>query len=157
MLTHAQAVSEFLAGKVIAIVGVSHNPRKGVGCFLLRKFRDAGYRAHPVNPSAKEIEGVACFPNLKAIPETIDGILLVTNPKDSLGVVKECAELGVKRVWFHRSLGQGSYSKEAEEFCRQNGIGAITIGCPAMYLNADIAHRCFKFFLSMAGKLKMSV
>ncbi len=154
MATHGEAVSEFLAGKVIAVAGVSRNPKKGVGCFLLGKFRDAGYRVYPVNPSAQEIEGLKCYPNLKAIPEIIDGVFVVTNPKDSLGVAKECVELGVKRVWFHRTFGQGSYSPEAEAFCRQNGLRAITVGCPAMFLNADIAHRCFKFILSITGKLK---
>jgi uncharacterized protein len=154
MANHTQTVAEFLAGKAIALVGVSRNPRKGVGCFLLGKFRDAGYTVYPVNPSAQEIQGIKCYPGLKAIPEVIDGVFIVTNPKDSLGVVKECAELGVKKVWFHRTFGQGSYSKEAEEFCRQAGISAITVGCPAMYLNADIAHRCFKFILSISGKMK---
>jgi predicted CoA-binding protein len=41
--------------------------------------------------------------DLSSIP-TPDGVVVVTPAAAALGVVEQCARLGIKRVWLHRSL-----------------------------------------------------
>lgn len=45
------------------------------------------------------------IPDLKSLPEPVDGVLIVTKPANTEAVVRQCVELGVRRVWMHCSLG----------------------------------------------------
>ena len=35
----------------------------------------------PINPKAEEVEGDKCYPNLQAIPDGVDGVVIATHPK----------------------------------------------------------------------------
>ena len=72
-----EAVEDFLAQKRIAVAGVSRNGSQPAN-FIYRKLRGAGYQVFAVNPSAKELEGDRCYPDLASIPETVDGIVIAT-------------------------------------------------------------------------------
>ena len=147
------SVADFLRGKRIAVAGVSRNGKE-VANAIFRKLRDCGYETLPVNPAAAEVEGVRCFPNLGAIPGTVDGVVVVTHPKVSLELVRQCAECGISRVWFHRSFGQGSVSEEAVRECQARGVHCIVGGCPLMYCEpVDGAHRCFRWLLRWMGRI----
>ena len=63
-------------------------------------------------------------------------------------------DLGITRVWMHRSFGGGSVSAEAHELCRANGIASIAGGCPLMYgATSDGGHRFMRFFAGLFGAL----
>ncbi len=152
-----EAVEDFLAQKRIAVAGVSRNGSQPAN-FIYRKLRGAGYQVFAVNPSAKELEGDRCYPDLASIPETVDGVVIATHPKATLNVVHECEELGISRAWMHRSFGQGSVSKSAVEFCRENGITCIAGGCPMMFCPpVDMPHRCMRWVLNFAGGLPKKI
>ena len=53
-------IREFLSQQRLAIVGVSHEP-KDFSRALFRALRERNFDVVPVNPSAKEIEGVVCY------------------------------------------------------------------------------------------------
>jgi len=82
-----------------------------------------------VNPNSTEVEGDACYADLKSVP-AVRGSNDLTTPLVADDVVHECAELGIDRVWMHRSFGKGSVSPAAEAFCRERGIAVIAGGCP---------------------------
>lgn len=148
-------IEEFLQQKNIAVAGISRKPQGAVGNIVYKKFKDAGYNVFAINPNADEIEGEKCYRTLKNVPAIPDAVFISTHPGQSLDVVKECAQLGIKKVWFHRSIGNGSYNKEAEQFCNDNGIDAIVYACPMMFIQpVDFGHKCIKFFLKIGGKLK---
>lgn len=147
-----EAVDDFLAQERIAVAGVSRSGKEAAN-FIYRKLRDRGYRVFPVNPKAERVEGETCYPSLKAIPERPDAVLIATPPEAAVEIVRECADLGISRVWMHRSFGVGSVSAEAVERCRENGITVIPGACPMMYLEPDLAHRCMRWVLGVTGKL----
>lgn len=150
------AVRDFLALKRIAVAGVSHKKLQPAN-LIYRKLRGAGYEVFAVNPNADRLEGDTCYPDLKAIPEGVEGVVAATHPDVTEGVVKECAEAGISQVWIHRSFGKGSVSGAAVEFCRENGITVIDGGCPMMFLEPDVAHRCMRWFLGLTGGLPKEV
>jgi predicted CoA-binding protein len=154
MATLAEAAKDFLAQKRIAVVGVSRDSRQPAN-FNFRKLRDAGYEVYPVNPQAASVEGVSCFSNLKSIPGGVDAVLIYTPPQATESVVRECADLGIVRVWIHRSIGGGSYSAAAERVARERGLALI--GCPAMFLSPDIGHKCMRWVLNAFGRLPQDV
>lgn len=148
-----QAVQDFLSRKRLAVAGVSRDGNLPAN-LIFRKLRDAGYEVFPVNPSASEVEGVPCFPDLASVPADLEGVVVATPPGAAEGVVQECVALGIPMVWMHRSIGPGSVSSAAVELCRREGIAVIPGACPMMYVQpVDLAHRCFRWALGGIGKL----
>lgn len=147
------SVAAFLAGKRIAVAGVSRDPKLHVGNAIFKKLVAGGYETFAVNPNATEVEGVKCYPALGAIPGDIDGVIVATRPEMAISIVRQCTEKGVRRVWFHRSFGQGSVTEEAVAAAKSAGIETIESGCPMMYLEpVDGGHRFFCWILKFLGK-----
>jgi uncharacterized protein len=151
MPTLEEAAQEFLAQKRIAVAGVS---RKGdvAANFIYKKLRSTGYEVFPVNPNAEEVEGDRCYPNLAAIDGGVDAVVVATHPDAAPDIVRQCGEVGVRRVWIHRGIGKGSYNEEAVRLCRELGIGVIPGSCPIMFCEpVDIGHKCFRWFFRVTG------
>ena len=146
-------IAAFLQGRRIAVAGVSRDQGQPANAIFLR-LKSSGYEVFPVNPQTQEVEGVACYRDLAAVPGPIDGVMIVTSPKASIEVVRQCADLGIRRVWFHRSIGEGSVSEEAVKECAARGIAAIVGGCPLMFCDpVDIGHRCMRWWFQRQGRV----
>ncbi len=157
MMTLKEAVDDFLAQKRIAVAGVSRSGDVAANG-IYRKLRDSGYEVFPTNPNAEMVEGDPCYPNLKSIPGGVDAVVVATHPDVSEQVVRECAEIGVSRVWLHRSFGEGSVSDSAIEVARENGVTIIPGWCPMMFVEpVDFGHKCIRWFKSLTGGLPKEV
>lgn len=153
MPTLKESAEKFLELKSIAVAGVS-STKKDAANYIFDKLQASAYQVFAINPNAKEIDGKPCYPNLAAVPQKIDGVVIGTSPKVSLQIVQECATLGIGHVWMHKSLDGGSYSAEAEKFCKEHGIEVIPTGCPMMFCKpVDFGHKCIKWVLQATGKL----
>lgn len=153
MGTLREAAREFLSHRRVAVVGVSRRGDTAANVIYKRMRRD-GFEVYPVNPNATEVEGDACWPSLEAIPGGVEAVVVATHPAVAADVIRECARLGVRRVWLHRSFGTGSVAEDAAALARQEGMALIEGGCPMMFLEpVDPAHRCFRWLLSVTGKL----
>lgn len=147
------SIAEFLKGKRFAVAGVSRDSRQPANA-IFRKLRDAGYEVAAVNPKADEAEGVRCYPDVGAVPGHLDGVVVATHPDVSAEIVRQCADRGVRRVWFHRSVDQGSVSDAALRECTARGIVPIVGGCPLMYCEpVDFGHRCMRWWLGWRRRL----
>jgi uncharacterized protein len=147
------AVREFLASERIAVAGVSRDPRQAANA-IYRKLRDSGRQVIALNPQAKLVEDDPCYPDLRSAPGRVDAVVVVTPAAAVLGVVQQCVERGIERIWLHRGLGAGSVTREAIEFCHAHGIRVIAGACPMMYLApVDVAHRCVRTLLGWFGGL----
>jgi len=146
-------VAAFLEGRRLAVAGVSRDKNQPANA-IFRRLRDSGYEVLAVNPRATEVEGGRCYPDLRSLPGAIDGVVIATHPEAASEVVRQCAERGVPRVWFHRSFGGGSVSEQAVRECRERGIDAIVGGCPLMFCDpVDIGHRCIRWWLQLRGRV----
>lgn len=151
MSTLNQKAKEFLAQERIAVAGVSRTEQDTAN-LIFRKLRETGHQVFPVNPNARTVEGVNCYPDLKSIPGGVDGVVIVTRPDITEQVVRDAAQAGVKRVWMHdNTFMGGSVSGEAVAFCEEKGITVIAGACPMMYL--DFGHKCMRWMLGMMGRL----
>ena len=154
MVKAQEAIDDFLAQKRIAVVGVSRKPAGHGGNVVYQRLRDRGYQVFAVNATADTVEGDTCYRDLRSIPGGVDAVVIATAPAAAEAVARECRELGITRVWMHRSFGAGSVSPEAHEFCRANGIASIAGGCPLMYgATSDGGHRFMRWFIGLTGKL----
>jgi predicted CoA-binding protein len=158
MQTIKQAASEFLAAKRIAVTGVSRSPKGHGSNVVYQRLRDRGYEVFAVNPNADVVEGDPCYLDLKSIPEGVEAVVIGTRPEIAEGTMRECADLGIKHVWMHRSFGKGSVSDAATEFGRARGVHVIDGGCPLMFEpTADTGHKVMRFACSMTGNVPRKV
>jgi predicted CoA-binding protein len=148
MPTMKEAASEFLAYKRIAVTGVSRKPKEHGSNTVFKRLRDRGYQVFAVNPNANEVEGAHSYHDLRSIPGGVDAVVIATAPDKADGTMRECAELGIKHVWMHRSYGQGSGSATATTYGREHGITVIDGGCPLMFgPTADFGHKVMRVVL----------
>jgi predicted CoA-binding protein len=152
MLQMPHQVAEFLSEHRLAVAGVSR--KDGAANAVFRKLRTAGYDVVAVNPNAQQVEGGPCYPDLRSVPAPVAGLVFAGHPRFAADLVEQCAETGVRRIWFHRSFGEGSVSEEALRRCREKGIEAIVGGCPLMYCPpVDLGHRCMCWWLKRRGRV----
>src|SRR6185369_4035601 len=112
-----ESIAAFLRGRRFAVAGVSRQSGQAANA-VFRKLRSAGYDVFPINPKASEVEGTACFSEVKFIPGQLDGVVIATAPDVSAQIVRQCGDHGVRQVWLHRSFGNGSVSEEADSRVR---------------------------------------
>jgi uncharacterized protein len=147
------SIAEFLKGRRIAVTGVSREGTLPANA-IYRRLLSCGYEVVPVNPRATEVEGVACYADVAAVPGTLDAVMIASPPASGVEIVRACAARGVRQVWFHRSFGGGSVSDEAVRECRARGIEPIVGGCPMMFCGTvDVGHRCFRWWLQRRGRV----
>jgi predicted CoA-binding protein len=148
-----ESATDFLDQKRIAVAGVSRKSGEAAN-LIFRKLRSAGYEVFAVNPKAQEVEGETSYPNLTAIPGGVAAVVIAAPPQGAPAIVQECADLGVRHVWMHRSFGTGSVSEEAVNLCREKGIEVIPGACPMMFCEpVDFGHRCMRWLLKVTGGL----
>lgn len=153
-----EAATEFLAAKRVAVTGVSRNPQGHGGNIVYQRLRQRGFEVFAVNPNAESVEGDRAYPDLASIPGGVDAVVIGTKPETAEATMRECAALGIDRVWMHRSVGAGSVSAAATEYGRAHGITVIDGGCPLMFdPTADFGHKCMRFFCTMSGAVPKQV
>jgi uncharacterized protein len=142
----AEVAAEFLDTRRIAVTGVSRHPEGHGGNVVHQRLLERGYEVFAVNPNADEIAGDRCYHDLASIPGGVDAVVIATRPEVAEATMRECAELGVKYVWMHRSFGPGSVSAAAAEYGREHGVTVIDGGCPLMFPPAsDPGHRVMRW------------
>ena len=119
-----ELIREFINQRVWAVVGASLNPEK-YGHQIFRDLRAAGYIVYGVNPGGGEIEGQWLYPSLTGLPERPAVVDIVVPPKVTEEIVRQCAEMGLGRVW----MQPGSESEEAIRFCQEKGIKVVHGAC----------------------------
>jgi len=114
-------IKEFLKKEnKIAVVGASSNPDKW-GFKVYNTLKRLGFEVYPVNPRHEKINNDTCYHDLKSLPEKPDVVITVVPPGITEEAVKECREIGIKKVW----MQPGSESQKAVDFCKGNGIEVI--------------------------------
>jgi len=144
-----QAIQDFIDGKRIAVVGVSRKGNK-FGNTALAELAARGYQVFPVHPEAREIGGAACYPNLAALRDQVDGVLVVVPPQPAVGVLREAAAAGLTNVW----LQQGAESVEGLALAGELGLNLVAGKCVLMYAPpVRGAHGWHRAFARLFGRL----
>jgi predicted CoA-binding protein len=157
MTTLREAAEEFLAQPRIAVAGVSRDSKQPAN-LIYRRLRDTHHEVFPVNPNAEEVEGDRAYATVGEIAGGVDGVVVVTTPESADGVMVDCVNAGVPRVWLHRGIGPGSISENAIAYGHEHGVSVIAGGCPNMFgETSDAGHRCMLAMLRLTGKVPRDV
>lgn len=121
-------IEAFIALPAVALVGVSSNPKK-FGATAFHELLKRNWRVIPVNPNMSSVDGIPCYSDLSKLPEKVGGVVSMVPAKATLGVAKQCLELGIQKLWIQWK----SDSAEALTFCMENGIQVIYGQCILMH------------------------
>ena len=98
-ISTAVSLRPFFKPQSVAVIGASRN-MTSIGYRIMEalvknRFQGAVY---PVNPKARVVSSIRCYPSVKEIPEPVDLAVIVV-PRDAvLSVVDECAASGVRAL-----------------------------------------------------------
>lgn len=125
------AIKSLLDKKVWAVVGCSPDPSRAshrVADFLIKQ----GYEVIPVNPTADEVLGRTCYPDLASIPEGagVEVVDIFRRADQAGAVVDEAIELGAAGVW----MQLGVIDEDAARRAEAAGLEVVMDHCPAIEL-----------------------
>ncbi|MCD6176088.1 MAG: acetate--CoA ligase family protein [Planctomycetes bacterium] len=145
------SLEKFFNPESVAIVGASQTKGK-VGYEILTNMVKAGFKGEifPVNHKAKTIENLTCYPNLEAIGQTPDLVIIIIPAKFVASIMQECVKLGVKSVIIitagFKEIGKEGQKLEQQitQIAKHGGIRVIGPNClgviaPSSNLNASFA------------------
>lgn len=147
-MTSKALVEEFVTQPVIALAGLSRSGNK-FSNMVFTELKQNGYRILPVNPQAETIQGERCFPNLSALPEPVNAVLVMTPPAQTAEVVKQAAAAGIRNVW----IQQGAETPEALELAQQHNLQVVSGECIMMFAGKAGFHKFHKWIWGLIGKL----
>ena len=110
--------------KTIAVVGLSpkpHRPSNQVARYLM----EAGYTIIPVNPGQDSILGLPCYPNLRAVPTSVDLVDIFRRSEAVLPIVEEAIAIRAKYIW----MQEGIVNREAAARAEAAGLAVIMDRC----------------------------
>jgi acyl-CoA synthetase (NDP forming) len=89
----------FFYPRVVAVVGATQSTMK-VNYHLVENNIRLNFQGKiiPINPNSEEIGGVKAYKRLGDVPEKIDVVVLSIPAHKCLEIIRECIELGIKRI-----------------------------------------------------------
>ena len=134
--------------KSVALIGAS-GEAGSVGLTVLRNLRTGGFSGPVwmVNPNHAEVEGVRCYPNAAALPETPDLAVIATPAETVPAIITELCGKGTRAaVVLTAGLTKANGLRQdmldaAKPFCmRLIGPNCLGVFVPQIGLNASFAH-----------------
>lgn len=159
----------------VAVIGASTN--KGhIGQIILHNIIRGDFKGtvFPVNPNARVIHSIKCYPSVLDIPDPVDLAVIVVHRKIVEDVLKQCGEKGVKGVVVitagYKEVGKDGMERERRllEITKHYGMRMVGPNCfgilntdQAVSLNATFSKRHPVSgnigFLSQSGALGESI
>lgn len=132
-------VENLLSAKSVAIVGASPKGRWPMGIYRNLKKAYKG-KVFLINPNYQEIEKNPCYPNLAALPEIPEELLILIPTRAVLGTLEEAAKLGTKSATIYTAgFGEGDDPQGKEraqamkDLCERTGFVICGPNCMGSY------------------------
>jgi len=140
---NSDALAALFEPRSVAIIGASANPER-IGGRPIAYYLKAGFKGdvYPVNPNREEIQGLKCYPDISAIPGTVDLAILAIASTAVATAVKACGEKGVKVIVLFSAgfseIGEAgdAMQVEVDAIARSYGIRILGPNCLGLY-NGD--------------------
>ncbi|MDH5391231.1 MAG: CoA-binding protein, partial [Candidatus Bathyarchaeota archaeon] len=136
-MSRTQLLKQIFNAHSVAIIGASR--RIGHPSHLaLVGLIESGFdgKIYPINPSAREVDGIEAYPNIKSVHEPVDVAFIAVQAAKVIPILRECAEKGVKGAIINsagfKELGTKEGTEREEEVSRiasSTGMGIIGPNC----------------------------
>jgi acetyltransferase len=152
------SLQSFFSPKSVAIVGASRTKGK-VGYEILTNILAGGFEGQvfPVNRKAEEIEGLKCYPDLEAVGQRPELVIIIVPARFVVDVMKQCVKVGTKAVVIitagFKEIGPEGKRLEEEmvRVARQGGIRVIGPNCLGVIVTASKLNASFGGDLPLVG------
>jgi hypothetical protein len=118
------AAAVLRSARTIAVVGLSGRRFRasfGVAEYLQR----VGYRIIPVNPHETVVLGEKCYPDLDAVPDSIDIVDIFRRSEFVPEIVEAAIRKGAKAIW----MQEGVFHDEAARRAEAAGLTVVMDSC----------------------------
>jgi acetyltransferase len=129
-------VENLLSARSVAIVGASTKGRWPLGIYRNLKAAKFPGNIYLINPNYTEIFDDKCYPNLAALPEVPEHLLMLIPTRAVLGTLEEAAKLGTKAATIYSAgFGEGDDPKGTEraramkDLCDRTGFVVCGPNC----------------------------
>ncbi len=119
-----QEIKDIFALKKIAVIGMSRHPTKAAH-FVPKYLSEQGFDITPINPTANEILGKKCYPDISFVQHSIDIVDIFRPSEQVLSVIPDAIKKKPKVIW----LQEGIHNKGAENLAREHGIDVVFNRC----------------------------
>ena len=124
----------------VAMVGAS-NEKEKMGHLFMSNIISGGWKGkiYPINLKEPEVQGYKAYPTVKDVPDEVDLEIVVVPPKFVPGVMKDCAEKGVKgavviTAGFKETGPEGAaLEKEFADIAKGAGTRVVGPNCFGIY------------------------
>ena len=171
--TEGQPLDAIFAPRSVAVIGATEKPGT-VGRAILWNLITSpfGGSVFPVNPNRPHVLGIKSYAGIKDVPEAVDLALVITPAEPVPGVIRDCAERGVRAAIVisagFKETGPAGVELERKVLYearrgRMRVVGPTCFGvmAPPRGLNATfshaIAHSGRVAFVSQSGALCAAV
>ncbi|KAA8901872.1 CoA binding domain-containing protein [Sphaerosporella brunnea] len=116
----------FFRSPLFAVVGASTDPSK-FGHKVFAWYLSHSLPVTPINPSSRTtaVLSIPTIPSVRALKDPQNtSVSIITPPPVTLEVLREAAEVGVKRVW----MQPGAWDRECVAFAKEKGMEAVVYG-----------------------------
>ena len=142
---NVNSLRPLFAPESVAVIGASR--RQGtLGRSVLDNITSGGYkgRLYAVNPNARQLGGVPCYPDVASLPESPDLALIAVPPPEVLEAAQACGTLGVRGLVVFTSGLDTAACADLLAACRRHGMRLIGPNCfgiavPGIGLDATFA------------------
>jgi uncharacterized protein len=148
MITKSQ-IEEFYKQGTIAIIGVSRNKKK-FGRVVYDELKNKGIKVVPVNNQSENLDGDVCYKDITTLPQGLKAAVILTKKSKTFETVKQCIGKGITNIW----IQQGSHTKEALEYARNNNVNLIYGKCIMMFSEpVGSVHKFHRAVMKFFGRL----
>jgi predicted CoA-binding protein len=128
---------------------VGHSARRPFARLTYQGLKDNGKTVYAVDPSTERIEGDAAYPDLGALPDKVDGVVLELPREETATWLQRAIDAGVKDIWIH----QNTDTPEALTLAREHGVRLRSGTCAVMYLKRGFTyHSIHRLINRLVGK-----
>lgn len=113
-----------------ALLGATDDKSR-FGYKILRRLKDKGYTVYGVNPKYETIDEMKIYSSIDEIPEEVEGVNIVVNPKVAMAALPTIKEKGIKNLWFQ----PGSFNEEVIAAAKAMGFNIENEKCLYVELN----------------------
>ena len=115
----------------VAIIGASRDRRK-YGNRAVRAYLAKGYTVYPINPHARQVEGLKAYRSVMDVPGPIDRVSLYVPPQVGITMLDELAAKGITEIY----VNPGAESEEL--LARAEALGLQPIyACSILAIGQD--------------------
>ena len=119
-----EEIKDIFTLKKIAVIGMSRHSVKAAH-FVPKYLSEQGFDITPINPTADEILGKRCYPDISSVKYHIDIVDIFRPSEQILSVIQDVIKKKPNVIW----LQEGIHNAEAEKLAMKEGIIVVFNRC----------------------------